>query len=281
MGYPYYGNHRVPNIHRDPVLNVFPGNASRRDLLYDGMGVGALTASNPNDPNPAAISRQPARKRPHPTVDARREERKQERQEREKRFGLSDPAALDAMRRSLAQQQHLSSKKPEKLASRAPRHRQRPRIPSRTSSKRRSLNRFSRQLEKYAEAADVKGKAPVVTPTASESPASLHTVQPLLPYREEFQSAGLAVTSSDQQRKPLSGKTQSLQPRDKNPKIMPVKTDGNANDKHGIAVSSDTSSRRSYIRLPSPDELPVIDSAAPQKASSKGKPKRSDGNKLP
>ncbi|KAI0889681.1 uncharacterized protein GGS22DRAFT_148890 [Annulohypoxylon maeteangense] len=53
---------------------------------------------------------------------------------------------------------------------------------------------------KYADAAAVAGTAPAMTPTESESKVSYHTVQQLLPYRREFQKAGLAVTSSEQRR---------------------------------------------------------------------------------
>ncbi|KAI0385950.1 hypothetical protein F5Y04DRAFT_160674 [Hypomontagnella monticulosa] len=40
-----------------------------------------------------------------------------------------------------------------------------------------------------------------MTPTESESKMSYHTIQPLVPYREELQAAGLAVTSAEQSRR--------------------------------------------------------------------------------
>ena len=264
------------------VPNLFLGNAPRGDLFYDGTFEGALPTLKRHGPNPVTTTRQPARKRPRAAVDARREERKQERQAREKRFGLSDPAVWDAMNRTLAQQQHLSSNRHGEPSSRVRRHRHRPRIPSRTSSQHRTLNRFTRQLEKYADAADLKGKAPVVTTTESESRASLHTVQPLLPYHKEFQSAGLAVTSSEQkQRSPSGQASRAPQPGHGNPKTIRGKTDERVNHKQHMAVSSETSSCGSHILFTRPDELYLIDSALPQKSRSKGKSRCSDGIKLP
>ncbi|KAI0854119.1 hypothetical protein F5Y00DRAFT_256618 [Daldinia vernicosa] len=120
---------------------------------------------------------------------------------REKRFGLADPLVWDAINRSLVQQRQLSTLViPEEEAVE---HFQSSEIPSRTSSQRKALNRFTRQLEKYADAAGAAGKAPVMTPTDSDSKMSYHTVQPLLPYQKEFQAAGLAVTSAEQSRRPL------------------------------------------------------------------------------
>ncbi|KAH9902117.1 hypothetical protein F4778DRAFT_791068 [Xylariomycetidae sp. FL2044] len=123
-------------------------------------------------------------------------------QQSAKRYGVADPVAWDAINRSLMQQRQLSSLLiPDDLANESLRHSD---IPSRSSSQRRTLDRFTRQLEKYAEAAKATGGAPIATPTVSESRASLHTVKPLMPYRNEFQSAGLAVTSKEQTHKPLA-----------------------------------------------------------------------------
>ncbi|KZL81332.1 hypothetical protein CI238_00450 [Colletotrichum incanum] len=61
----------------------------------------------------------------------------------------------------------------------------------------------------YAERREAAGNLPVSTPTP-ESVVSLHTVTALLPYEDQFQAAGLAVTSAQQrQRSP--------------PKMFPVK----------------------------------------------------------
>ncbi|KAI1761867.1 hypothetical protein GGR53DRAFT_522080 [Hypoxylon sp. FL1150] len=118
---------------------------------------------------------------------------------RQKRFGLADPVVWDAINRSLTQQRQLSSLiVPEVPVTQAIPDLE---VPSRTSSQHKALNRFTRKLEKYA---DVSGAAtsnvPVMTPTESESKNSYHTVQPLMPFRKEFQAAGLAVTSAEQGR---------------------------------------------------------------------------------
>ncbi|KAK8140234.1 hypothetical protein PG984_000300 [Apiospora sp. TS-2023a] len=118
---------------------------------------------------------------------------------REKRLGISDPATWDAIHRTLAQQRRLSYLIPsgqfadDALDSSS--------IPSRTSSQRKALRHFTKELEKYAKAAGAAGKLPVITPTESDSKPSIHTVKPLLPYRSEFQAAGLAVTSEEQKGK--------------------------------------------------------------------------------
>lgn len=80
-------------------------------------------------------------------------------------------------------------------------------VPSRTSSQRRALSHFARELEKYARVAGAEGKLPVITPTESDEKASLHTVKPLLPYIGEFEAAGLAVTSKQQRPHPSRNDT--------------------------------------------------------------------------
>lgn len=207
------------------------------------------------------------------------------RQEREKRFGLSDPAVWDAINRSLTQQRHLSSlngsgeRFPKPL-----RRRRRPRVPSRTSSQHRTLNRFTRQLEKYADAVDAKGKPPIVTPTESESKLSLHTVKPLLPYHKEFQSAGLAVTSSEQIHKsPARLTTQAQQPgNDTQQNVLPEvgsKLDGQNDTVH----DSDSTSTGSYLLFTDPNDLSayLIDPLPESKSRSKPKSGCSEGFKLP
>ncbi|CAJ2501198.1 Uu.00g040510.m01.CDS01 [Anthostomella pinea] len=114
----------------------------------------------------------------------------------EKRYGIADPAKWDEFSRSLMQQQRLSSFIAKDDHEREPV--QQFEVPSRTSSQNRALNRFARALEKYADVAGAAGRAAIMTPTTSESKVSYHTVQPLMPYREEFQAAGLAVTSAEQ-----------------------------------------------------------------------------------
>lgn len=69
---------------------------------------------------------------------------------------------------------------------------------SRTSSQRVALDRFTNELQRYAEHTNAKGKLPVFTPTPARSGCTLRTVSELLPFRPEFKAAGLAVTSKDQ-----------------------------------------------------------------------------------
>ncbi|KAH8675492.1 hypothetical protein BX600DRAFT_493990 [Xylariales sp. PMI_506] len=116
-----------------------------------------------------------------------------------KRYRLSDPAAWNAIHRTLCQQDRFSSVllSGKILSQSSP-----PSVHSRTSSRRRALNRFSRQLERYAAAANVAGKLPVMTPTDSDEKVSLQTIKPLLPYVKEFEAAGLAVTSEQQRPRP-------------------------------------------------------------------------------
>ncbi|KAI0404859.1 hypothetical protein F4802DRAFT_615273 [Xylaria palmicola] len=122
---------------------------------------------------------------------------------REKRFGVADPLAWDVINRSLTQQRRLSSligvddtaAVPPKLSGISTANSM-----SRTPSRRRALNRFTRELKKYADVAGAAGRIPVITPTISDSRVSMQTVKPLVPYKDEFLAAGLAVTSTEQGR---------------------------------------------------------------------------------
>lgn len=186
------------------------------------------------------------------------------------------------MNRTLAQQQHLSSKRNGEPRSRPHRTRHIPRVPSRTSSQNRTLNRFTRQLEKYADAADVKGKAPVITPTESESRPSLHTVKPLLPYHEEFQSAGLAVTSLEQGKNALSAKSiQPPQPGHGIPRNARQKAEETVYKQHHPTVSTETSSCGSSILFTRPDEMYLFEEAPSSRIRHKQETRCSDGIKLP
>lgn len=107
----------------------------------------------------------------------------------------AEPRFREVLRRSLSQQSRVSSilspletitASSDDIA-----------CPSRTSSQRKALDQFTRQLETFAKLRGVTGKVPVFTPTP-ETIISYHTVSPLLPYQAEFQQAGLAVTSEEQ-----------------------------------------------------------------------------------
>ncbi|ETS87076.1 hypothetical protein PFICI_00904 [Pestalotiopsis fici W106-1] len=116
-------------------------------------------------------------------------------------MGLSDPNVWAAIQRTLAQQNRLSLIAPNEASPKKAGVIRRPEVPSRTSSQRRALDHFARELEKYADAADATGKLPVTTPTESDMKYSLHTVKPLFPYKKEFEAAGLAMTADQQRNK--------------------------------------------------------------------------------
>lgn len=70
--------------------------------------------------------------------------------------------------------------------------------PSRTSSQKKAFKYFTKELEKYADLTSAPGKIANFSPTISPTPLSLNTVEELVPYRDQFLAAGLAVTSTDQ-----------------------------------------------------------------------------------
>ncbi|KAI0184564.1 hypothetical protein EV127DRAFT_228720 [Xylaria flabelliformis] len=211
-------------------------------------------------------------------IDPRKRGRKTPR--REKRFGVADPLAWDIINRSLTQQHRLSSlvgtdnpiALPVKESSKRGVN-----VLSRTSSQRRALNKFARELEKYADVAGAAGKAPVITPTISDSKASIHTVKPLVPYKDEFLAAGLAVTSAEQSRS-LTNKAHaqaSLQ-RDRlhehpNEPIHASKkldTPGNGTSS-STSFSPSCTSSGSYVEFSPPSMLHAIESLVPRKANTK------------
>lgn len=114
-----------------------------------------------------------------------------------KRFAILDPLVEETVQRSLSQQNRLSCiVTPTKVH-------QKPRpspSPQRNRGERRSLSRFTKELERYCVAASTNGRPPLPpsTPTVSESPTTLDTVVELAPYHKQFKAAGLAVTSREQ-----------------------------------------------------------------------------------
>lgn len=75
---------------------------------------------------------------------------------------------------------------------------------SRSSSQRKALDRFTQELERFAQHSGVKGKLPFSSASPTRSSVTLRTISALLPFRPEFRAAGLAVTSKDQARRRLS-----------------------------------------------------------------------------
>ncbi|KAI0539970.1 hypothetical protein GGR58DRAFT_523494 [Xylaria digitata] len=204
---------------------------------------------------------------------------------REKRFGVADPLAWDIINRSLTQQRRLSSlisTGGPVAASVTESSKRTADASSRTSSQRRALNRFARELGKYADAAGAAGKAPVITPTISESKASIHTVKPLVPYKDQFLAAGLAVTSAEQTRN-LTSKTpsQALVRRNRPPhqhsngssqarKKLDPPSDGASSS---TSILTSCTSSGSYVEFSPQDGsmLHAIESLVPRKANTKSK----------
>ncbi|KAI2628918.1 hypothetical protein GGS21DRAFT_545391 [Xylaria nigripes] len=214
----YFRNNRIPSLHtprspEHPYWGTLQSPSTSNRNSRTSRVIDDLTADRPRT-EPVNTRRVHAR-RDKDAVRLRREGHRYGREptnsksqgpktsKREKRFGLADPIAWDVINRSLTQQHRLSSliirddpvavpiRRPSKKATDAP---------SRTSSQRKALNRFARELEKYADAAGAADRVPIVTPTTSESKVSVHTVKPLVPYKNEFRAAGLAVTSAEQSR---------------------------------------------------------------------------------
>ncbi|KAK3341108.1 hypothetical protein B0T25DRAFT_330761 [Lasiosphaeria hispida] len=127
----------------------------------------------------------------------------------EKERALDDVVHSESARRSLSQQRRLSLLVPSENPSATtrpspvfpyPTPGTTANITTRTPSQQKKLANFTRELEEFAVSTGAVGKLPVTTPTPTptETHISVHTVQELLPYRHEFQAAGLAVTSVDQ-----------------------------------------------------------------------------------
>lgn len=201
---------------------------------------------------------------------------------REKRFGVADPLAWDVINRSLSQQHRLSSliSVDGPVAGPVePYSKQAIDAVSRTSSQRRALNRFTRELEKYADVTGAAGKAPAITPTISESKTSIRTVKPLVPYKDEFLAAGLAVTSREQGRNNNAHGGASLQKIQSHKySSEPLRTgkplgipDGSTPS--GTSAPTPYTSSESYVEFspPTAHMLCSIDSLVPRKTDTKPK----------
>ena len=192
---------------------------------------------------------------------------------REKRYGMADPAVWESVSRTLSQQQTLvrlvtpeqSPAVVEDLFSDAYV------CPTRTSSQRRRLDRFTKDLKKYADATGARGKQPIASSTTSVSRNSLHTVDELLPFHREFQSAGLAVTSAEQQDK--SPKRQERRGIVGSPRVPPL-TDttfdgqgGRTSPKKGLPWINKNChlSRLSQVDEDEPSTMDFIDPDSPTK----------------
>ncbi|KAK5658743.1 hypothetical protein OQA88_1552 [Cercophora sp. LCS_1] len=107
---------------------------------------------------------------------------------------------------------------------------------SRSSSQQITLDSFARELEEFAIVTGAVRKHTVSTPSAPENHASIHTVQELLPYHQQFQEAGLAVTSTDQ-RVPLK-KEKSLGSHGRRSQDERLRLDGRSSSAGATSSSS-------------------------------------------
>ncbi|KAH8602831.1 hypothetical protein B0O99DRAFT_11254 [Bisporella sp. PMI_857] len=75
-------------------------------------------------------------------------------------------------------------------------------IRSRTLSQRKALRRFTKELELHLQAVEnLRGRS--LIPSPSTTMVSVKTIQELMPYYEQFKSAGLAVTGAEQRERAL------------------------------------------------------------------------------
>ncbi|KAI4867552.1 hypothetical protein F4820DRAFT_445996 [Hypoxylon rubiginosum] len=258
--HPYWGT-----LRQSQILNTKPttGDANNDIRLYEDHAHIQTTANHkpPTQKLDHGGQKLGGRRRKGMSIAGRNQGRA-----REKRFGLADPVVWDAINRSLVQQRRLTSLiVPEVTATQAIPDLE---VPSRTSSQRKALNRFTRQLEKYANVAGAAGNVPVMTPTESESRVSYHTVQPLLPFRREFQAAGLAVTSAEQGRKSPIDDPACVDHSPENSKEL-MESNGEFDGQEDLASEQRSSTSGSFIEF-TPDGG-LIEPLSPPKSKSKQK----------
>ncbi|TLS25197.1 hypothetical protein PpBr36_07647 [Pyricularia pennisetigena] len=177
---------------------------------------------------------------------------------REKRFGLADPTVWGSVSRTLSQQHKLSeiisperSDKSSSILIEAQ---------SRSSSNRKKLNRFTKELERYNAA---HPKPPDSSSGALPSSPSVKTVSALVPYRCEFAAAGLAVTSKEQKELPHSKASHlsriSLHRQVIRPPGSPIASQLNGEAwGRGATPNSNGSSSSSDIRITPPSGIPGL-----------------------
>lgn len=88
---------------------------------------------------------------------------------------------------------------------------------SRTPSQRRAIKKFTQEISLYLQAARTHPKQSLVT-SPSVTTISANTIAELKPFRSEFLTAGLAVTSTDQRGMPLRKSTRVPSPPPTPPK---------------------------------------------------------------
>lgn len=109
-----------------------------------------------------------------------------------------DSALVAAVSRSIAQQLRLFSTSVQQSSRTSQQRSFLNSSGSYASTQNHSVNRFTKDLEAYAEQAEARGKTVKDIPTPPTDAATLHTVAELLPFRSQLRAAGLAVTSKEQ-----------------------------------------------------------------------------------
>lgn len=181
----------------DTASSKFPRPNAKR---YGGCVARAPASRRPNTRSGARPSRQ--LRNPGEVFPAKPKS--------QKRFAILDPLIEESVHRSLSQQDRLSCIRTPTKVHQSPQ-------PSPSSSRnrgaRRSLSRFTKELERYCMAASTNGTPPLPpsTPTVSESLTTLNTVAELAPYHKQFRAAGLAVTSREQMADLANSKYERLQ----------------------------------------------------------------------
>ncbi|KAK0630057.1 hypothetical protein B0T17DRAFT_208954 [Bombardia bombarda] len=194
---------------------------------------------------------------------------------------LANPVNSESVRRSLSQQQQLSSLLP--CESQPPLSQPvgdilspaEGNFQSRSFSQTRMLNKFTRELQDFAKVKAIAGQVPVSTPTVSEAQThvSVRTVQELLPYWQQFQAAGLAVTSADQ-KAPQTRKR--IPPRKDSSGDGRLRFDGALDSGQGSSSSNRESSNDTVIHFQEPNPLSLaLASDVPRKKAKERADKQS------
>ncbi|EGU89239.1 hypothetical protein FOXB_00192 [Fusarium oxysporum f. sp. conglutinans Fo5176] len=188
---------------------------------------------------------------------------------------------VEAISRNIAQQLHMLSIKDTTVRGRSDTQQQLSRTSdsleneSRTSSQREALNRFTQELQRYAEQSGAKGNLPIPTPTPPCSSTSLHTIAALLPFRSEFKAAGLAVTSKDQKKR-----SSHRSPVGKHRVMMNQVPRSHVEQQHLLQIDGNAGCPSSSTQIPFPVSkdmgefsYAMVDQPKPHKYRRKKKPK--------
>ncbi|KAM5524728.1 hypothetical protein FOXYSP1_00771 [Fusarium oxysporum f. sp. phaseoli] len=188
---------------------------------------------------------------------------------------------VEAISRNIAQQLHMLSIKDTTVRGRSDTQQQLSRTSdsleneSRTSSQREALNRFTQELQRYAEQSGAKGNLPIPTPTPPRSSTSLHTIAALLPFRSEFKAAGLAITSKDQKKR-----SSHRSPVGKHRVMMNQVPRSHVEQQHLLQIDGNAGCPSSSTQIPFPVSkdmgefsYAMVDQPKPHKYRRKKKPK--------